>query len=403
MKKSIIIILSAMCFSSLQAQKEKRDFQYFDAKIDSFTAVYSTKTYKEISYFSFSNLNVIVILNEKERKKIVEKIKNLFEQDDYVNLYTLGHRLLDGMWNIHPSVQNSTQINQMLMELYLQYYFYPYAHENVCNIDYYDLNIRKNYTPKARKRIIEILEEKKTKKEFEIILKYEKSRPSSYELRSWEDAARIMKKQETQNAEVLKQIRDSLLIDKVNRYANSSFNSLQISPHLIKMIGFLDMKECIPALKKNLENCIVNRDTCDFGTCWCSRDDIKAYRYALARLGDREQRQYILDNLMDVGFGSNRFDRRDFAYFRDDEMVWRYIEVNYFSNKIIRNGSESSDPASYVTIDNVYPLIKNLPEELVSPYFPDMNGYYQWAKLLYEWLMENKNTVEFDYEVELMP
>jgi hypothetical protein len=198
-----------------------------------------------------------------------------------------------------------------------------------------------------------------------------------------EIAARNMEQRSVKNDTVLQLIRDSLMNNEINESAKKEFESLQIDNELIRMTGLLDMKECIPVLKQKLSHCI--ESDCLYG-------QENAYRYALARLGDEEQRRYVLDILM----GIELFDRRDFAYFRDDEMIWKYIEVNYFSNIVINRIS-----ANLLTMNNVYPYIKNLPEELAFPYKTnDMNEDYKWAKLLYEWLMSHKATVEFDYDGE---
>ena len=386
MKKIILILICTGFSYNLYAQQQKviLNLAYYNHLFDSLVSTYSTEQWKDPydARFHFYEAN----LNNKEKKKLIDRIHGMFEQNEYANLYRLGHRMIYHMWWVAPGM-NSLEVKQKLMELHLQYYFYPGVQQIT---DDYELD-SKPYTKKAKKRIVEILEDKKTQKEYEIWLKREKSSPSFYNSKSWEDAARIMKKQEIQNAEVLKQIRDSLLTDFIYQCAKENFESLQIKPELIKIIGLLEMKECIPVLKQNLAYCIDS--SCVFG-------QEKAYRYALARLGDKEQRQYILDNLMDIEYLSDGyFDRRNFAYFRDDEMIWRYIDVNYTFDKSIHFDSEGTIPTALMTISNAYPFIKNLPEELNPPYMSNnRNDHYQWAKSLYEWLMANKESIQFDYE-----
>jgi len=392
MQRSVIIILCAICCNSLQAQEAKRDFQYFNSQIDSIVAVYSIENYKasEVEYAFFSEAD----LNVNEQKKIIEKIKQLFEQDKYVNLYSIGHKLLGyAMWFAYPE-QNPIETNQLLLELYLQYYFYPGRTNGVIGWNYSDLDRRKNYTPKAKQRIIEILEGKKGETEYNAYLFIEKATLEKYTY-PWENAAQIMKTQEVQNAEMLRQIRDSIIIASAAQYAKTIVESASIDPDLIRMIGFLDMKEAVPIMQQKLSDCIENNR--------CNDDSKKSYRYALARLGDEEQRQYILDNLME------NFRKEDFYYFRDDEIVWKYIEVNFPSGRYISMYGDPF-PVFLMTMNNVYPFIKNLPEELNFPYAYDedigyylvdnMEEQYQWAQSLYEWLMANKDNVEFDYDGE---
>jgi hypothetical protein len=121
------------------------------------------------------------------------------------------------------------------------------------------------------------------------------------------------------------------------------------------------------------------------------------YSYALARMGDKEQRKYVLDSLMKIG----QFIGEDFAYFKDDEMVWKYIETNYFSKERYPILSDFDIHASLKTMSDVYPYIKSVPKELeYSDSFKTMEEEYRWAKNLYEWLMANKRKVKFDYEGE---
>ena len=393
MKKIILTFICIGLSHSFYAQQE-RDFTFFNHRIDSLASFYAVEQWKGMSYGNyFDNSN----LNDKEKKKLIDKIRKLFEQQEYANLYHWGHLILSHMWRMYPD-NNSLEIKQMLIELYLQYYFYPGTQQIFVD---YELGSQLYYTKKAKQRIVEILEGKKTLAEYNACLIDCKSWYSNDKY-IWEDAARIMKKQEVQNTEVLKQIRDSLLTDFINRCAKETIESLKIDDNLVRIIGLLDMKECIPALRKNLENCIGNRDTCDFGTCRCRQDDIKAYRYALARLGDREQRQYILDNLMDIDYSEDGyFNKRNFAYFRDDEMIWKYIDVNYSFKRSIPFDSEGTIPTALKTMSDIYPFIKNVSEGLNYPYLSnDINDDYKWAKSLYEWLMVNKNNVEFDYDGE---
>jgi hypothetical protein len=385
MKRSILIILCVLLSYNLYAQEEK-DYIYYSHQIDSLVLAYSVEKPSGGGgrYFFHSKDDTITT---KEKKKLIYKVKKMFEQKEYTNLYYLGHELIYNMYWYHTE-DNPIEIKQILMELFLQYYFYPGKGYSI--VDSYNLQNRFDNTKKAKKRIIEILENKKTEEEFELYLKYEKSLPLAYVSMSWEDAARIMKKREQQDSTIFKQIRDSLLNDYIYRNVKEEFESAQIEPELIKMIGLLDMKECIPILKQKLAHCI-EKD--------CLYGQEKAYRYALARLGDVEQRQYILDNLMDIGV----FDRRDFSYFQDDEMIWKYIEVNRHSKTLVYTDSESQGvSASFMSIEYIYPYIKNLPKDKDLEY-PDsryMDAYFQWAQLFYEWLMKNKESVVFDYDGE---
>jgi hypothetical protein len=269
----------------------------------------------------------------------------------------------------------------MVMDMYLQYYFYPGYHRSIVRI--YNLESRLDYTPKAKKRIKEILEGKKTREEYILYFVYNRTSYNNPQT-GWDKAAKIMKTREVRSATVLKQLRDSIVETYVIEEAKRDFEAAGIEPDLIKMIGLLEMKECIPVLKQKLAECLQDYQ-------W-----EEAYRYALARLGDKEQRQYILEtmNIQD-------FLKEDFLYFQDDEMIWRYIDVSYSSGEQVSFDSEGSILATLMTMNNVYPYIKNVPPKFIYPFIShDMALHYQWAKAFYEWLMENKDKIEFDYTGE---
>jgi len=377
--KKIFLIFVCICLSHNFYGQQERNFTYFNHWIDSLALNFSMEKFVDITgaYVDFDNSN----LKTEEKKKLIDKIEKLFQQKEYANLYRLGHRILRDMWWMHPD-NNSLEIKQMLMELYLQYYFYPGIQQIIAS---YELDSQSYYTKKARQQIVEILEGKKTKEEFNAYLMHEKSLLMTYK-NVWTEAAQIMKKQEIKNDTILRQIRDSIIIESANESAKLILESLQIEPELIKMIGLLNMKECIPILQQNLLLCPEEE----------YRTIERAYRWALARLGDKEQRRYIMDNFMDYPY----FNHSDFVYFRDDEMVWRYIDINYHSNEEISILSDVSISSSLKAMSDVYPFIKNLPKELEYPYSNDMNDNYKWAKKLYEWLMANKDKIKFDYEGE---
>jgi hypothetical protein len=152
------------------------------------------------------------------------------------------------------------------------------------------------------------------------------------------------------------------------------------------MVGLLNMKECIPALKERLLACPEEE----------YRIQERAYRYALARLGDKEQRQYILDNFMDIDL----FYREDFIYFKDDEMIWKYIETNYFSDTPAYSEFSTPIPTSLATINNIYPYVKNVPKDVEYPSVDTFEKLSDWSKIFYQWLMTNKENIKFDYDGE---
>jgi len=381
MKQKLLIAICFMfVFISSKAQTVK-DYSYYNHKLDSLITAYSVDVLKkDDGIHLFKNQGDK--LTAKDKLKLIKKIEGMFKQTKYTNLYLLGSELINNLYFYHKK-DNTVEIQQKLMELYLTYYFYPEQKKSI--VQYTDNNSIANYSPKAKKEILRILKGEKPKQTFDLWLKYNQSIPWIYKtLDSWGEAEQIMKKREIQNDDVLKQVRDSLLIEYLNHKAKKEFESLKIDDNLIRVIGLLDMKECIPYLQQELS--AIKNDKC--------RE--RSFRFALARLGDKEQKAYILANFMNYPY----FVRDDFAYFRDDDMMWKFIEVNYHSEKMVKVLSEHDwkIPSKLRTILDVYHFLKDVPKELeMQKETENMNECYIWAKSLYEWLIANKDVVEFDY------
>jgi hypothetical protein len=204
MKKNILIFIICVLSCNLYAQRHRKDLEHIIHWIDSMTVSLSIEQNKDIRGFvPFYNSQ----LNVREKTKLVGKIRELFEQNEYSNLYKLGHEIIREMWEYIYNDTNSFEIKQMLTELYLQYYFHPGAHKIVNS---YDIRSKSYYNKKAKERIKEILEDKKTKEEYNACFLNNKS----ILLKSksiWMEASEIMKQRENRSTEILKQIRDSVL------------------------------------------------------------------------------------------------------------------------------------------------------------------------------------------------
>jgi hypothetical protein len=167
MKKIILLIVSVCMCISIYAQDKKLDLKYYNAKLDSVIDKYSIEVSKNPYYdmCDFYNAN----LSETDRKKIIARTEKLFKQDKYSNLYSIAHITLYELWRIYP-VKNTTKIKQMLLELFLKYYFYPWRRSNLISFYYDNLNITDDYTATAKKRIFDMLKVKRPK--MNIMLRY---------------------------------------------------------------------------------------------------------------------------------------------------------------------------------------------------------------------------------------
>jgi hypothetical protein len=186
---------------------------------------------------------------------------------------------------------------------------------------------------------------------------------------------------------VLAQVRDSLLTSHINERLVRRFASLERQINgLIRMTGLLDMQEAVPVLERKLPK---------VSETIREREREVAIRFALTRLGGEEQRQYVLDNLMYYPL----FRRTDFMYFQDEEMMWRYVEVNFYSDKRVSILGDDGVSMSFAVIRDIIPFIKNLPQELeLSWSIVGERSQNAWAQSVYDWLMENRDIVEFDFD-----
>ena len=389
--KKLFLLFFVICFCCdvIFAQDNNKNFEYYNSKIDSIVLAYSTEIYKRIGGLGISFYNSD--LNNADKKKLIFKIRTMFEQDKYSNLYRVAHNLLYKMWyNISP-IKNSTKIKQNLLDLNLEYYFYPDG-SDLTNLNFFDLSIRNDYTERAKNRIFKILKDEKTQDEYNAWLLREKSIPENK--RICESLAQwVINHKGIKNDTIIEWIKDSVCTEYISSEAKRMLAEEQIQPNLILMTGFLGMKECIPILQKNLQAEIAENKY--------YKDTEIAYRFALAKLGDKEQYRYLLDTF--IYTHSVRSLQKYLSYFRDDKITWKFIDVSYHSSERIYTSSEDHEgiPSTIFTMDVICPYIKDLPKELNNPHGQPqgMKKYYDWEKRLYEWLMKNRDSIKFNYDI----
>ena len=380
-KLFLLFFVTCFCCDVIFAQNNSKNLEYYNAKLDSVILKYSIDTNKNPfnDVCNFDNAD----LTEMDRQKIIDKIKNLFEQDKYSNLHSLAHVALYNLWQIYP-IKNTAKIKQKLLELFLKYYFYPGQRGYPISSDYSDLNIRNDYTKQAKKRIFNMLEGDKSQEEYAANLLFVKSIPeymNSCERR----ARRVISKQQAPNDTIFEHIKDSFCNEYILNTAKTVLAEEQIQSDIILMAGFLGMKECIPTMQKNLQAEIAENKY--------HRNTEIAYRLALAKLGDKEQYQYTLDTIISTEYFTKNF----LSYFRDDNITWRYVNANYSSSGSYYNG-DFYVPMRLYTMDAICPFIEDMPKDLKFKR-KTKNEDYKNAETLYEWLMKNRDSVKFNYDV----
>lgn len=97
MKKivKIILVLSCVLFSLEIYAQDTKDYVYCSYQIDSLSKIYSVDSIVKINdYFSFRDAK----LSDKEKEKLIGKIRKLFEQKQYINLYIFGGDLINRLY-----------------------------------------------------------------------------------------------------------------------------------------------------------------------------------------------------------------------------------------------------------------------------------------------------------------
>jgi hypothetical protein len=399
MRKIILLIVSMCMCINFYAQNNNLNFKYYNAKLDSVIYKYSIGVNKN-PYSDMPNF-YNADLSEMDRKKIIIRIEKLFKQNKYSNLYSLAHITLYNLWQIYPA-KNTLKIRQLLLEVFLKYYFYPGQRWYLISPYYDDLDIINDYTTAAKKRIFDMLKGKKTQEEYNAQILHRESIPVNVDGFK-RDVERTIKTQKIQDESIIKKITDSIYVEKMINSAKKTLQEKQIEPDLILMIGFLNMQECVPALQEKLQELITkktkNNKREEYGVSIITMyiDYEQAYRFALAKLGDKMQYQYILDSFIPTRF----FDKKFLSYFRDDSITWKYVDINYSKDETIQTLSDGGGiPMSLYSMDAICPFIKDLPKELEFKLINTEEGDYKWAESLHEWLIKNKYAVKFNYNVK---
>ena len=376
-KLSLISLILMLC-GTITAQQE--NYAFYEQKIDSLTQEYAILEYKrtnEVPYF-FHGFQ----LNDKETEMVINKLVKLYEQESYVNLQMLSSRLLSDLFN------NTNRIfRQRIIEVSLEHYFYPWQSE-IISRDTLD------YSPKAKILLHEVLQEKDKKenwdKYFNLYVKSNldnKYRNESYYLK---DAKQILG--ESANSILLNQTADSLWL---NSYAipeaKQALESDKITDRQVRLIGFLEMKECIPDLRKALQEHVSSKQLYGEGK-------ERALREALVRLGDKEQEDFLIQNAAEY---LPYEVRQDLNYMRSPRVIWGFIDYNRNNTGMTWMFSDEGSifPMRSMSIWHALAFVKNPPKELISEDkgLNSIEEFIQYHERLYEWMVKNKESIEYQF------
>jgi hypothetical protein len=392
MKRLQFYLFSLLLIAFTQESYSQNQKRYL-AVIDSLEKVCSSNTYLSIDYpmhylFRFEKLT------SKEKQDLVLRIENYFAQKNYCNLYELADLLAYLLFE-HEEKGNLS-IRQRLMEITLDYYFYygvagdlrPYS--------------KKDYTPKAKKRIKEIIQGVVNKgEEGSLRLLFSNSPTEDYLER---EAKKIMRRTELQGEEIFKHLKDSIKKTDTENKINRRLANLTARDGLVIYIGRYNMKEFIPDLRANLSR-IPEKHTFYI-------------RRSLAWMGEEDQVDYIVMNF------ANKIGLDDMEHIKSPKLFWKFLETHYrkdiFTSEIT-GPDPVKIPVSTPTIEELIKYVTNLPkrkefmydEEKLIQYLQkekgtrdfddDMLRYtYQVrterADKIYEWLMQNKDNVKFNFK-----
>ncbi|GAB6013343.1 hypothetical protein [Viscerimonas tarda] len=396
---NVVILLFTI---NITAQ-EKKDYMFFISSIDELKTKYAVKQYlyesvevPEKDYWKFYNLSL------DEQNMVLDYVITLYDQKEYANLYQLGRRLLSRFYD----KRNNKDIQSRIIEIHLdkRYYMYTISFSYWGYVD--------NYSEKAKLRLLNILENRKTSEDIDAWRVLAEAIVNTSHGKSIEiDVRNIMKNERIENEEIEQLLLDSILQQRIDEEIQEyeKYPPLGNDGDLYE-IGSSGDKQFIPALEAILEK---DYYASMFGR-WSEwewnfkRTNLqKACTYALAKLGVQKYIDEIFENDEEINY----------QYLGTKEAFLRWLEINYVWNEVSSFKVEGGipDPKAFVFICRAMNYIENLPrglrltikdiEEYIAPssekikdYDPlkdgQNKGIIEKVFKLHQWIMDNKEYLE---------
>jgi len=281
-------------------------------------------------------------------------------------MYNLHHVAYDLVYSLGTYSKN-IETRQQVVKILLDKINYLFVHAN-----YVTQFKREDYTVDARERLKEIVFKGKNTDELEMLRKYyrlERSSMKSLVLDIDKTSKAIVKNHKT--AGNLQFVKDSIFnyyVDYDVNYYKKEFRNERV----IRLIGWLGMKECIP----QLENMLISNPY------FPSKELTLSIKYTLARLGVTKYEDEILSSEENIRY----------TYLHTEKALYRFLELEYDTVKLRCRVMPCAVKCSwaYFAIREVEEYILNYPKELLINQFESKKTDEQMARQGYKWIMENK-------------
>ena len=316
MKKILFIAICLLSVNNINAQNTP-NFNDYVPWMDSLKIEYSVKKFVNLSQINYDYERNFGNLSISEQNLLINKIEDLYKQQEYVGLYCLAGCYLDRFHRF--------SIEQKIRERLTEIYF-----DKICYMSskVVDFGQPKYYTQYTKDRLLQIVEKRWSEEDLKAwsIFIEQNLNIDNYK----RDVEKIKKETNRQGEIIEKFLLDSLMQKGIERDLESNTNR-PISRWSIITIGSLNDQRFIPALETIIEETKIHKDSSEYK---------KVCTYALAKLGVQKYIDEILENDKDINW----------RYLGTTEAFLRWLEINRDWNRWIRLSSEASLPAPIVSL-----------------------------------------------------
>jgi hypothetical protein len=347
------------CLGVISAQ----NYEFLIYKIDSIKKLESTFEIRTHGYpYFFRDYT----LKKSDEEKLLNQIEHFFDEDSLFNLHQVAYDLIYSLGFYSKNSETRQEVVQILLDKI------NYIHVN----SYYATCFKKeDYNKAAKERLTKIVFKGKTKQEMTINTQYYRIGFSMERLGIENKVQYFLNHNKTNRSEQF--IKDSIYNYYVENDAND-YNRRFCNSRVIRLIGWLDMKECIP----DLEELLISNP-------YFQKDELnKSIKYTLARLGVIKFEDEILSSNGHIWY----------KYLHTERALFRFLELEYDTAKYqcrISPCMGSKASMAYITMLDVQNYVLNFPKELLNE---DVyaNPNEQKAQKGYKWLLENKGNLNLD-------
>jgi hypothetical protein len=382
--KALIFWISIIFCSHLIVAQDIQNYQALVYMIDSMKKEYSVKELINSPMIkqAYQYRKHYKVLTTEYQNKVIDNICDLYNQTEYLGLYSMASVLLDDYY-----YYSKEEVRKKIIDVW-------YDKRCYSSFTVTSLGNAGNYSEKAKQRLLDILAKKWTQEDISIWkIRSEQSLRQYYTNDYMQDVKKIMKETNRHGENIEKILLDSLVQDDVTRNMKTNINR-PVSRNCIYMIGSLNDLRFVPGLESMLEEYKDHKEYPEIK---------KACTYALAKLG--------VQKYLDEIYAS---DDINYSYLGTKEAFLRWLDVNFdWKKSWWKYHSESSSyPRPMVIMDEIFMRIKNVPKELLIPYsysftfntkqwdtydpFKDEDNkeYIQKIYNLYHWIKNNPDKWE---------